>query len=291
MFKGTIYSNVIPAHPRSGKSRLQKRRGRTSKKHPYNLRNRQPKKLNLQRDGFRFHEKKNNESQIPKTSSNTLGMSHKEMVICVNRKLKELYEKGIEERNMGNYSESILNFEEIIEIAPSNITGYNSRGYTYLVEKDYKNAIIDFNFCVKLDPNNNTVLLNRGKTLIHLKKVKEAFMNYNHMIRISPNDSRGWNGRGVCLKKMGHPRQALKCFNKAIGMNAKYAKEPLINKSFTHWTVDEFIPAIIGFSTLIKKYNIDISLYRDMRSRNVDELKEMIFFDGKKNHSFWGLVK
>lgn len=186
------------------------------------------------------------------------------------------------------YDKSIKEFESIIIIAPRNVTGYNSRGYTFLVCSDYNKALKDFNRCAKLDPNNVTVLLNRGKTLIHLDRIKDALVNYNRLIRIAPKDGRGWNGRGVCLKKLGYNEKAIDCFSRALELTPQYQREPLINRGFTMWSHDMYFPAILDFSELIKRYGPNYeerrrrgrnhgNLFMAMRQRALDDLKARLF--------------
>jgi len=217
---------------------------------------------------------------------------YRDMINTVNRKLRQLYDRGIKYRNELEYNKSIKEFEDIITIAPQNITGYNSRGYTYLACNELELALKDFNKCAQLDPKNYTVLLNRGKTLIHLDRIKDALANYNRLILIDRKDGRGWNGRGVCLKKLGYAEKSIECFDYALKLTPQFHKEPLTNRGFTLWAQEKFLPAILDFSELIKRYGptyeerqrpgmFHVNIFMSMRERSVQDLKAQIFMDKK----------
>ncbi|GEM_PF-5327920 len=173
--------------------------------------------------------------------------------------------RGDIEREKGNYDKAIKYYGEVIRLDPKNIDGWNNRGYIWKLKKKYENAIQDFTEVLRLDPENVYAWNSRGFCSRRTGKYYNALNDYNKALKIdSKNDEtlndRAWiyatcpneifrDGKqaikdakqacelsnwkdhrfvdtyGAALAEAGRFDEAIKQIEKAMSLDADYAKE------------------------------------------------------------------
>ncbi|WIH90176.1 tetratricopeptide repeat protein [Brachyspira pilosicoli] len=112
----------------------------------------------------------------------------------LNKKYKSVHsELGVSYAILGNYIQSIDNFNKVTSIEPYNKNAYYNRflSYYYLAKYDnynyYTNALNDISKLIELDSNNYRFFYYKGLILFNLKNYKEAIDYYKKAIKLTCN--------------------------------------------------------------------------------------------------------
>lgn len=100
-----------------------------------------------------------------------------------NAKLTNLYNKGEQLANWGNYAQALTCFDQYLAIQPQDIAAW----------------------------------VFRGVVLIHLERYEEALASCNQALKIQPNDKQAWLFRGAALNHLGRYKQSYHSYDKALG--------------------------------------------------------------------------
>lgn len=138
---------------------------------------------------------------------------------------------GQEDNVYGTSSEStneildqaISKLGNVIEIDPTNVTAYISRGNAYSIKHLYNQASIDYDEAIRLDPNNATALGNRGLNYARMNNFPLAMQDLNKALLLDPTNSKDYNTRGAAYATLGRYDYAFADLDKAISLDPKYA--------------------------------------------------------------------
>ncbi|MBU1753658.1 DUF2723 domain-containing protein [bacterium] len=90
--------------------------------------------------------------------------------------------------NLGKMPEALSNFQEMININPSDGDARYNLGAVYGTMQDYQKAIIEFNKSLKLKPNNLSAYYGLGMSYQKMEKLDEARQIYGKVLELSPGD-------------------------------------------------------------------------------------------------------
>ncbi|MHC0068213.1 caspase, EACC1-associated type [Nostoc sp. UIC 10890] len=137
---------------------------------------------------------------------------------------KELYDRGLDKSNKGDYKGAIDDFTQSLQLDPNYVLAYFQRGYALNEIEDYKGAIENYNQYLQLNPNDAAAYNNRCLVYNNLDKYQQAISDCNKAIRINPNNANAFYNRGNTRSKLGEKQAAIQDFQKAAQLYQKQRK-------------------------------------------------------------------
>ncbi len=100
---------------------------------------------------------------------------------------------------LGVHGEALVSFDEIIELDPSNVRAWLSRGEAALNLRSWSEALESFDKSIELDAENAEVWGRRGSALANLGRHQEALESYDKAIEFGDQSSRVFFNRAEAL--------------------------------------------------------------------------------------------
>lgn len=119
--------------------------------------------------------------------------------------------------NKGDYSGSILDYDEAIRQSPKNASLYFLRADVKMASQDGDGAISDMNALIQMEPNLAKAYTYRGDYKFSGEDVEGAEEDYEKALSIDPNDALAYASRGIIrLTIHKNKEDAQKDFDKSI---------------------------------------------------------------------------
>lgn len=121
----------------------------------------------------------------------SVGILERALVMCKGSpkdRAKISYNLGFTYRQMGNYDDAILCFEEVVEENPSDVLANNHLGAIYALQEKHTKAIEAYNRGLKFDSNHPILQFNIAKSYAAIGDKTKAFAFYEGALRAKP----GW---------------------------------------------------------------------------------------------------
>jgi len=109
----------------------------------------------------------------------------------------ELFYKGNDAVDKGNYQDAIKYYTSYIKKFPDHDGAYYNRGNSKAYLEDYRGSILDYNEAIKINPNYSNAYYNRGQSKSNLKDYRGAILDYSKAIEINPNFAIAYMNRGI----------------------------------------------------------------------------------------------
>ena len=129
---------------------------------------------------------------------------------------------GITLQKKGDFNESILNFNQAINIQPNFVQAHNNLGNVLKDIGKFKEAIISYQQALKLNPNYAEAYSNLGNAFGTLGKFKEAIANHQQALKLNPNYAEAYSNLGNALSELGKFKEAIAYYQQALKLNPKY---------------------------------------------------------------------
>ena len=136
-------------------------------------------------------------------------------------KVRDYLNLGWDLYNQDKYEESIIQFNNAIELNPEIESSYRGLGWSYYKLEDYEKAIENFEKAVETDPNSDNAYDGLGRSYHLLENYEKAIENFNHIQNV--------NGDYKILNLLGRIYLEIEDNEKAKEM---YDKSLLINETF-----------------------------------------------------------
>lgn len=220
--------------------------------------------------------------------------------------IKMLNGRGLNYYNLGQYSQALIDFNEVIRRDPADIFAWIYRGNTYSAMEKYtraitdysqallinanstdalykrglayhlsgnqENALADFTRLIYINPKHVDAVSYRGDVYTKLLNFESALKDYADALKIDPLNADVFTSRGICYKKMGKFDLALKDFNSALNINPK-SVFALTHRGDLHSELLHYEEAIKDYTAAI---NIDPGIFDPRNNRG------NIFFNQQK---------
>lgn len=144
-----------------------------------------------------------------------------------------LFFRGLCNRKLGHFQESVNDLTSVINKLPEEATLYSERGVSYFHLKDYKSSLVDMNKSVDLEPDNPYRYSSRAYIKAYTD-VDGAIKDYEKATQLDPQDEIAYNNLGLLLERRGKMKEAQEKFkrsNKLMGydpLKRTEKKEPEI---------------------------------------------------------------
>lgn len=136
--------------------------------------------------------------------------------------IDELFEKGINSCQKGNFHEGIQLFNEIIKLEPDNYFAYLNRGIAYRNKNEYHSAMTDFNKCIHLDSTNPKAYFELGGVWSNQGKYREAIKYYTKAIDVDAKFTKAYGTRAIIKTMLGDVDSAIEDLNDAIKIDPQF---------------------------------------------------------------------
>ncbi len=112
-------------------------------------------------------------------------------------------------------------YDRAIEINPKNTDALVGKAEEYEYEDMPEKALKFYNKALEITPRDIDILEEKASLLIYdLERPREALKVYNQILKIDPENDFAWNDKAEILNSLGEYVGALKCSNKAIGIDS-----------------------------------------------------------------------
>ncbi len=159
--------------------------------------------------------------------------------------------RGLAKVELEDYRGAIQDYNKAIELNPNYADAYNNRGLAKDKLKDYRGAIQDYNKAIELNPNYADAYNNRGVVKGKLEDYIGAIQDFNKAIALNPNDDYAYNNRGLAKGEREDYRGAIQDYNKAIELNPNYANA-YNNRGIAKVTLEDYRGAIKDYTKAIE---------------------------------------
>ena len=146
---------------------------------------------------------------------------------------------GIALQKKGDFNESILNFNQAINIQPNFDLAHNNLGNVLKETGKFEEAMISYQQAIKLNPNYAEAYSNLGNIFRTLGKFEEAIASHQQAIKLNPNYAEAYSNLGNALGDLGKFEEAIANYQQALKRNPKYTFFDY-NEALIRLTLGEF---------------------------------------------------
>ncbi len=122
--------------------------------------------------------------------------------------LEKKYNEGIRLLKVGNYSKSLIIFDELIKNFPNEADFWSERGVIYFHLQNRNKSLFDMDKAVELQAKKSYRYSSRAYIRGHYKMTSEAIEDYKKAIKLDPEDAVAQNNLGMLEEQMGYKMQA-----------------------------------------------------------------------------------
>ena len=102
-------------------------------------------------------------------------------------RVDKLFERGMQEMNIGALELAIETFSSIIAIKPEFAEGWNKRATIYFLAGDFAKSLTDCDEVLKRNPSHFGVLAGYGQIYVQLEEPARALDYFQRALKINPN--------------------------------------------------------------------------------------------------------
>jgi len=188
-------------------------------------------------------------------------------------------------KQIGDYQNSILDFDQFISLNPQVFAGYYQRANSFVNLEDYKSAIKDLSFLIDNYPQDDGIAdlyLQRAVCYQNLTAHKAAISDYSEVISRIPDNAEAFLQRGITYAKNGNLREAENDLHRVIELD-KDSVDAYIRLGYLSIAKKNNKHAISFFQTAIKL------LYSQSRLTEIPPLQAKLksLKEQTQNDSWW----
>jgi tetratricopeptide (TPR) repeat protein len=121
--------------------------------------------------------------------------------------------------DLGEYQQTIHEFNEALELDSHDAQAYEERGWAYFFLKEYQQAIDDFERVLELDSNNIQGHNGRGQIHMRFKEYQQALIHIERIVELVPTDYLGYVLRGTVYRELKEYQRAIDDLEYALELN------------------------------------------------------------------------
>jgi tetratricopeptide (TPR) repeat protein len=172
----------------------------------------------------------------------------------------DLYNRGVDKLNSGNYQDAIADFSQALQIDPNDSDTYYNRGYAHHSLGNYEKAIADYSEAIRLNPQFAQAFSNRGYTYFVLKNYQQAINDATKAIELNRdsdnayvsrgnahdelgNSNRAYYNRGLTRNRLNQHQAAIQDYSEAVRLQPTFA-EAYYNRGLSRFNLKNYTQAI-----------------------------------------------
>ena len=139
-------------------------------------------------------------------------------------------DKIAEHRNRGDayfeeekYEEAIIEYRNVIQLAPNDATGHHSLAQAYTKNQELRDAYWELSETVRLDPSNQEARLSFGGYSLLARDFEEALTQSDSVIEMDSSDSSAYILRGQALEGLDRDGEAESAYIRAVELSPEDA--------------------------------------------------------------------
>jgi tetratricopeptide (TPR) repeat protein len=169
---------------------------------------------------------------------------------------EDLNAKGVDLKESGYYEESLIYFNQALDIDHNYIEARCNKALVLYALKCFRGSKNCFDYVLKIDPTNVTAWTHKGMQLSRDK----AIVCFDKVLKYSSDCLDAWIGKGNELKKMSSAKtkgykkrlkEAILCYNQALMLKADCV-EALVNKGLALRLIREHKKAIACYDLALE---------------------------------------
>jgi len=172
----------------------------------------------------------------------------------------DLYAKGEEYYDAGEYKEAVIQYNRAIKIDPENHDYYNSRGVAYFEQGKYYYAISDFINAIRLKSNFARAHYNLAYSKFNLGDYSSAIDDVETSILYDPEYCNAKNLLGLIYNNLDNADSAFLAFESARNCDMEVSLYPF-NMAYMRYKTQEYEEAIAYFNEALEKGSTDVSIF------------------------------
>jgi len=173
----------------------------------------------------------------------------------------DIYAKGDELYDAGNFKEVVLQYNRAIKIDPENHDYYNSRGVAYFEQGKYYYAISDFINAIRFKSNYSRAYYNLAYSKYNLEDYGSALDDAETSLLYDPDYCSAYNLVGLIYNRKDEKDSAFNAFESARNCDTVASLYPF-NMGYMRYIAQQYEGAIEYFNEAIEKGYTDISIYK-----------------------------
>jgi tetratricopeptide (TPR) repeat protein len=130
----------------------------------------------------------------------------------------------------GKYNESLIAYENVTNIAPTNFAAWLYKGHALYEQRNYNDSLKAYEMAILLKPDYVDAWNGKGNALSvqstyneSIKAYNEAIKAYDEAIELDPNYANAWYNKGLALYDHEKYPEAIKAYDEAIELDPNYA--------------------------------------------------------------------
>ena len=152
---------------------------------------------------------------------------------------------------LGQLTQALDEFSHAIALNPNFAPAYTNRGLTYTTLEQFTQALDDHNRAIAIDPDSLLSYMGRGKTYVALKQYVQALDDFRRVLTIDPNHASAYVDRGDTYKALGKREEMREDFDRALKLDAHNAAI-YMRRGNTYIELGEYIQALADYNCAIE---------------------------------------
>jgi tetratricopeptide (TPR) repeat protein len=165
----------------------------------------------------------------------------------------------------GEYTASINNYTQALQLNTNDAELYYKRGLAYYQLGDYEQAIADYSQAININLHDAKSYHKRGLALSQLAAYEAAIADYTQAIRINPHAAVVYRNRAEARSHLGDNQGAIEDYTQAIKINPQYA-DIYKNRGISRY----LLGTQSGFTQAIKINPHDANAYKNRGNARAD---------------------
>jgi tetratricopeptide (TPR) repeat protein len=124
--------------------------------------------------------------------------------------------RGCMYMKMNNLPSALADFNQAIEIDPTNAMAYSNRGAAYRKLEDLENALANYDLAIQHNPDYATAYMNRAFAYYKVGRYQEGVADCNRALELRPDQANTYSNRGLCRAALGDKEGARADFLRAL---------------------------------------------------------------------------
>ena len=166
-------------------------------------------------------------------------------------KIMALHMRGKSRHALGQYTQAIADFTDVLRQDRSYSEAYLYRGDAYKELKEFGKAIADFDEYIRMFPKETMGFTNRGIAYKKQGKYDRAIEDYSRAIELDPGNSRAHNNRANAYKEKGDYGKAIADYNEAIRLRPHNNPKPYQNRGEAYLATGKYKKAAADFDEVL----------------------------------------